>query len=654
MRRARRLEERNLLSGQYDQSVRSRRRGRRDQTYDGGYMTPKDAKKMEDQIENQRDAERFSGIAKNLSGVTEALYCSDFNNKGGHSISEEKEIEKEREGLAYFKKIIKSSGHFSITRDRFVGPDEDKDDSQVVKIESRLSEVPTSTIDAEHVDVHDLGQLMDHLDHFYAEKDPLINAFTSVWKTVNRTQNIGALTIKFPGKTLTETTIKIPNIYKNTKNATIAGMAFARAATAPVIEGMEKTIKAQKNIINRVKYERDNFVANIQKAFDGARSRVIHIERELQDVSRRLLDCERGIASKQDPEVIRRNMQESQEQIDDVRDATQDMRQTLDRIEVQTAQDSEEIQSNIASAEQEALMAMDGTVEEGADNASEMADQADDIADQAENVYNSMKPPPLPPRDEEPSSSSLEANANAQSANGVADAMNQEGNALVSALERIRARVATSSEDPDNRGPTRDSEWDLPEYGNNGRRLTRPLYEKILRSPKPIGSDIMSPENVKSWRTNEVVLWLKLKGFSKNVQEIFKEEEIEGRGLLIISPSDLVDMGITDREQISEIIDAIEKLEKLSKAKKSIPLAISAASKNGKRREEDDDAPTISADETEFEDTKNISSKLDSCDKEEECAENEEFSEKKIPVMKDMVSAKTISAATEVNENDYW
>jgi hypothetical protein len=548
--------------------------------HDDHHIDPQSAKRMEDQMERQQEAEHCADIADTLSAASEALYSSEFNNKGGYSLSEEKEAEEDRAGLAYFKEIIKSSGRFSAVRDSFVIPDEDEDDGahddDTQKVESRQpqeskAEVPV-IIDAADIDVHDLGQLMDHLDRLYAEKDPIVSAFTAVWKKAKR---VPTRTVVIP-----ERSVKLPDVYRMTKNATKAGIKFGAAATAPVIAGMEKAIKVQNKVIDKVKAERDRFTSNIQRAFDGARNRVMLIERELQDVSRRLLACERGITSNDDPEVIRRNLQESQEQIADVTSATEDVSQTLDSIEVRTQQDSERVQTMIASGEEAASMAMDGTVEQGAQNATNMADQADSIADRAEQVYDSMVPPALPPRDLDGMSPPLpprvvDAHAAVQSTNGVADAMDEEGKTLVRELAERRKRIVVEIEDEyDPSGPIGDDEWDLPD---TERRRPGPSYEEIARNRRKATQTRLSPSAVA-------------------VEE--KDEDIA----------------------ISEGVHA----------------ALSLADEQEERWEEDD-IPAASAEETEFEEIKKVSSKKANKNK------------------KDV--ARTISsttAAAEIDGDDYW
>jgi hypothetical protein len=75
--------------------------------------------------------------------------------------------------------------------------------------------------------------------------------------------------------------------------------------------------------------------------------------------------------------------------------------------------------------------------------------------------------------------------------------------------------------------------------------------------PLSLGRPLNDPRYVMEWSVEEVVDWLKRKGFPENVQEAFREHAIDGYVLFLLTPVILKEMGITDAKQRTKIVKAL-------------------------------------------------------------------------------------------------
>jgi hypothetical protein len=87
-------------------------------------------------------------------------------------------------------------------------------------------------------------------------------------------------------------------------------------------------------------------------------------------------------------------------------------------------------------------------------------------------------------------------------------------------------------------------------------------------TPEPVGFTLNDQEDVLKWSNEEVVDWLKRKGFPENVQEAFREDAITGPGLFRLTAVKLREMGITDAKQRTKILKALFDLASVIRVKR--------------------------------------------------------------------------------------
>jgi hypothetical protein len=87
-------------------------------------------------------------------------------------------------------------------------------------------------------------------------------------------------------------------------------------------------------------------------------------------------------------------------------------------------------------------------------------------------------------------------------------------------------------------------------------------------TPEPVGFTLNDQEDVLKWSNEEVVDWLKRKGFPENVQEAFREDAITGSGLFRLTAVKLREMGITDAKQRTKILKALFDLASVIRVKR--------------------------------------------------------------------------------------
>jgi hypothetical protein len=87
--------------------------------------------------------------------------------------------------------------------------------------------------------------------------------------------------------------------------------------------------------------------------------------------------------------------------------------------------------------------------------------------------------------------------------------------------------------------------------------------------PLSIGRPLGDPQYVMKWSVEEVVDWLKRKGFPEIVQEAFREHDIDGSVLFQLTPVLIREMGITDAKQRTKIVKALFDLASVIRVKRS-------------------------------------------------------------------------------------
>lgn len=88
--------------------------------------------------------------------------------------------------------------------------------------------------------------------------------------------------------------------------------------------------------------------------------------------------------------------------------------------------------------------------------------------------------------------------------------------------------------------------------------------------PLSLGSALNDPQNVMKWSVEEVVNWLRRKGFPESVQKAFRDHEIKGDVLFKVTPVMMrVDMGIEDAKQRTRIVEALFELSTEIRLKRS-------------------------------------------------------------------------------------